>query len=351
MNFNKLWMAPATLTLALGLAACGSTETGNKETETNTNTPQQSETSEINGTLSFYTSQPETDATVLVEEFNKIYPDVEVKTFRSGTEEVVGKLLAENEAGDVQADVLLVADEVTFENLKSNDLLESYESKEFVNIPEQYIDEDHMYAGTKIMSTVVAYNTDLVSEAPNSWLDLTDASTKSQTIMPSPLYSGAAAYNLGIFTRTANLGWGFYENLKANGVTVGQGNGTALKGIQAGDQSYAIIVDYLVNNAIKEGSPLALVYPVEGVPVITEPIALMKDANNKEAAKAFIDFVLSKEGQELAASLGYSPIRSDVAAPEGLKSVDKLTVLSADVSELYTNRESDKDQFKTMFGE
>ena len=107
----------------------------------------------------------------------------------------------------------------------------------------------------------------------------------------------------------------------------------------------------LVHLSIKEGSPLALVYPEEGVPVITEPIALLKDSDNEEAAKAFIDFVLSKEGQELAASLGYAPIRSDVEAPEGLMSVDEIDVLGADVSELYSNREADKDQFKTMFGE
>lgn len=347
MNFRKIWMVPTSAILALSLAACGSTETG-KQTETDTTT---TPASEIEGTVSFYTSQPETDATALVEEFNKLYPDVKVNTFRSGTEEVVGKILAENEAKDVQADVLLVADEVTFENLKSQDLLEAYESPELKNIPEQYVDEDKMYVGTKIMATVLAYNTDLVEEAPASWADLTDAKTKGLTIMPSPLYSGAAAYNLGIFTRTDNLGWGFYESLKSNGVTVGQGNGTALQGIQSGDQSYAIIVDYLVTNAKKDGSPIELVYPQEGVPVITEPIALMKDAEDPEAAQAFIDFVLSKEGQELAASLGYAPIRTDVEAPNGLKSVSELNVLSADVSELYTNRETDKDQFKTMFGE
>lgn len=347
MNFRKIWMVPTSAILALSLAACGSTETG-KQTETDTTT---TPASEIEGTVSFYTSQPETDATALVEEFNKLYPDVKVNTFRSGTEEVVGKILAENEAKDVQADVLLVADEVTFENLKSQDLLEAYESPELKNIPEQYVDEDKMYVGTKIMATVLAYNTDLVEEAPASWADLTDAKTKGLTIMPSPLYSGAAAYNLGIFTRTDDLGWGFYESLKSNGVTVGQGNGTALQGIQSGDQSYAIIVDYLVTNAKKDGSPIELVYPQEGVPVITEPIALMKDAEDPEAAQAFIDFVLSKEGQELAASLGYAPIRTDVEAPNGLKSVSELNVLSVDVSELYTNRETDKDQFKTMFGE
>ena len=48
--------------------------------------------------------------------------------FRSGTEEVVSRVLAENEAGSLLADVLLVADNVTFETLKEQNLLMAYES-------------------------------------------------------------------------------------------------------------------------------------------------------------------------------------------------------------------------------
>lgn len=328
------------------LAACGSTE------ENTSSTPDESsnnDTSTIEGSVSFYTSQPEADATKLISEFNKLYPDVEVELFRSGTEEVVGKVLAENTAGDVQADVLLLADHVTFENLKNLDLLESYDSSEKDNIPEQFRDADATYYGTKVMATVIGYNTDKVTEAPKSWNLLKEKA--SETIMPSPLYSGAAAYNLGIFTREEAFGWDYYKALKEGKTTVVQGNGAALKGLQAGENNYAMIVDYLVNNAAKDGSPVAIAYPVEGVPVITEPIALVKDAENVEASQVFIDFVLSKEGQEVAASLGYAPIRSDVEAPEGLKAVDELNVLSSDVTELYNGRETDKNEFKMLFGE
>ena len=65
----------------------------------------------------------------MIDGFDEKWPDVQVDVFRSGTEEVVSKVLAEKEAGSVLADVLLVADDVTFETLKEQDLLMAYESR------------------------------------------------------------------------------------------------------------------------------------------------------------------------------------------------------------------------------
>ena len=305
----------------------------------------------VEGTLQFYTSQPDTDATELVKQFNVKYPDVDVKTFRSGTEEVIGKILAEKEAGSIQADVLLVADSVTFANLKEQDLLESYESAEYKDIPAEFVDEDYMYAGTKVMSTVLAVNTEKVKDLPTSWDVLTAPENKDLSIMPSPLYSGAAAYNVGVMTRQDKFGWDFYEKLKENKVTVVQGNGAALKAVLGGEKSYAMVVDFIITRAKAEGSPVEIVYPEEGVPVITEPIGLMKDAKNRTAAKAFIDFVMSEEGQKVAMDIGYTPIRKGMQAPEGLKTIDEINVISAPLDELNKAREDEKRKFKQLFGE
>ena len=82
---------------------------------------------DVSGKITLYTSQPEEDAQKLIDGFNKKCPDVTVDVFRSGTEEVVSKVLAEQTAGAVQADVLLVADSVTFETLKEQGMLLSYD--------------------------------------------------------------------------------------------------------------------------------------------------------------------------------------------------------------------------------
>ena len=197
--------------LMMVLAACGNTSTSSdsqgNESSNETETSQQ----KVEGTLNFYTSQPDADAAKLVEGFQAKYPDVKVEIFRSGTEEVISKINAEKLAGDVQADVLLVADAVTFESLKEEDMLLSYESAEASEIPSEFIDPDGTYFGTKVMATAIVVNTENVKEMPTSWNVLTSEEAKGKIIMPSPLYSGAAAYNLGVLTRQSDFGWDFYE--------------------------------------------------------------------------------------------------------------------------------------------
>lgn len=303
------------------------------------------------GTLQFYTSQPDEDAQALVDAFGEKHPDVEVEMFRSGTEEVISKLRAEKQAGDVQADVLLVADAVTFESLKEEEFLMEYASPEADSIPEAFVDTDGMYTGTKVMATGLVINTNEATDMPDSWSVLTDEASKGKSIMPSPFYSGAAAYNLGVITRQDAFGWDFYKDLKANEMGITKGNGGVLEAVASGEKTYGMVVDFVAARAKQEGSPVELVYPKEGVPVITEPIGIMENTENEEAAKAFVDFVLSEEGQQLAADIGYTPIREGVAAPEGLKTLDEMTVLESDTSELFNAREEDKQLFGDLFGE
>ncbi|HZH58475.1 MAG TPA: ABC transporter substrate-binding protein [Metabacillus sp.] len=338
---NKLKGGLLLSLVSLALVGCGS-----EESSTNSGSE-----AGIEGDLSFYTSQPDEDAQKLVDAFTEKYPDVKVQTYRSGTEEVISKIKAEQKAGDVQADVLLVADSVTFEDLKEEDLLLEYKSEELSEIPSNLVDPDGMYAGTKVMATALVANTTNVTEMPDSWNVLTDENSKGKTIMPSPFYSGAAAYNLGVFTRNEAFGWDYFKSLKENDMTVTKGNGAVLQAVADGEKSYGMVVDFIVARAKAEGSPVELIYPKEGVPVITEPIGIMKDAENEEAAKAFVDFVLSEEGQQLAADLGYTPIRKGVEAPEGLQTIEEMNVIDADISELYQAREDDKKEFETIFGQ
>ena len=118
---------------------------GGPEPTAPTNAPQ--------GELVVYTSQPEKDIQQLIEAYHEVHPEVNVKTFRSGTEEVISKVMAEKKVGAVQADVLLVADVSTFEGLKEEGLLAPYESPELAAIDPAYYDAGHTYVGTKAMAT------------------------------------------------------------------------------------------------------------------------------------------------------------------------------------------------------
>lgn len=303
----------------------------------------------LEGELTIYTSQPEADIQALVEAFNKRQPDIQVNIFRSGTEEVVSKILAEKQANAVQADVLLVSDTATFETLKSEDLLLSYQSPELEGIDASYYDKDNTYTGTKIISTGIIVNRDTVKEEIAGFKDLLKEEYKDQLIMPSPLYSGAAAYNLGVLTRTEGIGWEFYEALKQNGVTVDKGNGAVQKAVVSGQNGLGIIVDYMAIRAQKDGAPVEFIYPEEGSLIVTEPVGITKESKNQEMAKAFVDFILSDEGQEKTAEIGYTPIKSGVKAPEGFRGADEITNLTYDIQVLVETRESDKEKFSELF--
>lgn len=301
--------------------------------------------------ITVYTSEPDADFATLVSAFNKKYPDIKVNSFRSGTEEVVSKVEAENKAGASKADVLFIADALTMSKLKKQGVLAQYQSPEAADIASKYVDPNHDYTGTKIITTGIAINTKKVKKAPTSWSVLTDPATRGQAEMPSPLYSGAAAYNVALMADNPMFGWSFWQKVAANKMTVTKGNGAVLQDLAKGQKSYAMVVDYLVARAAKQGSPVKFVYPSEGVPAITEPIALTKKAADPADGKKFIDFVLSKDGQAVAAKLGYVPIRPGTAAPNGLESIDKVKVLNGNTEKLASQIDSAKARFKSVFGQ
>ena len=285
----------------------------------------------------------------MIEAFNKKYPDIKVNVFRSGTEEVVSKLLAEKQAGKIQADVLLAADAATFESLKQQDMLLSYASPELKGIKAEFYDKDNTYTGTKIISMGIIYNTKMVQEKPASFMDLTKPEYKDSIIMPSPMYSGAAAYNIGVLTRTNGLGWEYFKALKDNGVRVDKGNGNILKAVVDGQMKAGMVVDYMALRSKTKGAAVDFVYPTEGSLIITEPVGILKATQNTALAKKFVDFILSEEGQKTTAEIGYTPIKSGVKAPEGFKTVDELKNLTFDISTLVNERNADKEKFSTIF--
>ena len=87
------------------------------------------------------------------------------------------------------------------------------------------------------------------------------------------------------------------------------------------------------------------------VPVITEPVAIVRGTPNPEAARAFVDFLVSEAGQQLSADLGYLPLSDTVTPPAGFVPLSTITVLHADAADLAASREADKERFAELFGE
>jgi iron(III) transport system substrate-binding protein len=168
--------------------------------------------------------------------------------------------------------------------------------------------------------------------------------------MPSPLYSGAAAIMLSTMTARPDLGWKLFEGLKANEAVAVRGNGAVLKSVASGEKSYGVLVDFMAYNAKKQGSPIDFVFPKEGAPAVTEPVAIVKTTKNEVAAKAFVDFILSDDGQKLALAMGYIPAKPSIGSPSWLPAGTKINVMASDIAAVVKATEADKARFATMFG-
>jgi len=301
------------------------------------------------GDLMLYTSQPDKKAAQTVAAFREVYPDVNVTIFRSGTVEVMSKIAAELAGGGSPADVLLIADAANMESLKAGGNLYAYSDFDTSGFRDGVIDSGKTYFGTKLITTGIAYNTN-ASERPTSWAELMGDKYKGQIAMPSPLYSGAAALMLSTIVARDDLGWKFYETLASNDAVAVRGNGAVLKSVAGGEKSYGIIVDFMALNEKKKGAPIDFVFPKEGVPAVTEPVAILSSTGNLEAAKAFVDFLLSDKGQELAVAQGFIPAKEGMKNPDWLPEGTPIKLMPIDTNAVLTNGASDKKRFAETFG-
>lgn len=300
------------------------------------------------GKLVLYTSQPNTDAQQTIDAFKQAHPKVEVSFVRDGTPRIMAKLRAEFEAGSPQPDLLLIADSVTMEGLKAEGRLQAHAQADVAAYPAGLHDPQKMWFATKLITTGIAYNSKAALK-PTSWADLTRPEAKNQLAMPSPLNSGAALIHAITLTGSLPAGWGYYEALQRNGAVAAGGNGDILRQVATGEKLYGVIVDFMPIREKAKGAPVEFVFPSEGVSAVSEPVAILKSARNPEAARAFVDFVLSKAGQTLALRQGYVAAHPDIALPAGYPSRDAIKLMPFDPAKALTGEAAARKRFSTIF--
>ncbi|SED66074.1 ABC transporter substrate-binding protein [Rhodococcus koreensis] len=301
------------------------------------------------GTLTVYTSEPQAKIDALVAAFTA-ETGIDVEVFRAGTGDLTARIEAERTTGTIGADVLLAADAPTFESYKTEGLLQPYTPADVNALNPDVVDPDGYYIGTRIIPTVIAYNTTAVDAPPTAWKDLADPKYRGQITLPNPDVSGAAAFNTAVWLSTPELGESWLEALAANDPVVAESNGPVGQAVAAGTQPVGIVVDYLVRELAAKGSPIALAYPTDGIPYISQPAGIFTGSDDTEAARKFVDFLVSKQGQELAVKQQYLPVRGDVGTPDGAPALADLALLTPDLQEITKIQDDAVRKFNGLVG-
>jgi iron(III) transport system substrate-binding protein len=294
-----------------------------------------------------YTSVPQELATQFADAFMKKRPDIKVEIYRAGSTEVGAKIAAEREVGGIRADLLWLADAPIYYDLRKRGELFGYVSPEAKAIPADLKDPKGLFTAGRLINMIIAVNTDVMplKDAPKSWKDFPDHGKKA--VMGNPLYSGSNFVTVAAFVQKD--GWGWFERARAKGVAIVRGNSEAATALAGKEFGIAMTLDYIVAGLIKKGAPLAIVWPSEGAISVPSPVAIIKGTKNPDGSKAFVDYVLSKEGQEFLVKQEVIPVRGDVNPPAGQPSAKQIKFLPIPYEWAADNAPAIREEFeKTM---
>ncbi len=264
--------------------------------------------------LYVYTSMKESMIGHLKAEFLKRNPDVKMDAQSAGAGKLMAKIAAERESGKILADVLWTSEVPDFYQLKQEGLLLPFIPKDIAALHNPFPDYDGSFTAVRLGTLGIAYNTRFVKNPPKSWNDLKGADFKGAFGVANPALSGTAYMSVAALVNA--FGWQYFEDLRGNRAKMAQGSGQVVDDTASGDLKGSLAVDYITIDKMQKGATLALAYPPEML-IIPSPIGIFKNSPNQDAAKAFIDFVLSKDGQAIIAAEGTLPVRDDVPLLQG----------------------------------
>lgn len=268
------------------------------------------------GTIMIYTSIYPDIIEVVKPALAKAFPNLQIQWFQGGTEKVITKMAGEIEAKKIQADLLMVADPSYYITLKEKGLLLKYDAPNRKDV-KMNKDTEGYWTGVRVSNMIIAYNTDKVKDAdiPKTFKELTEPKWKGKIAMPSPLLSGTAFVAAGALSD--KYGWDYFTALKNNGLKIEEGNSALQNKLLTGEYLAALILEENILKIAAKGEPVKVVYPEDGTIVVPSPIAILNTSNNQEAAKAVLNWWLSKEGQEAIVKGWMHSVRDDVNPPKG----------------------------------
>jgi iron(III) transport system substrate-binding protein len=275
------------------------------------------------GTLSWYTSTPFPLVQHLVDKFQQD-TGVKIQLLRTGGQAVLRRFQQEAAAGRPGADVMTMSDAGAANGLVKQGLFEPFKPDGF--------------------------RTDKVApeDVPRTWSDLKQPKYKGLMVMPDPSFTAIQLIVVGMLSQ--KLGWDFYKALRANDTMIVQGHQQVFSTMQQGER--VIGAEGADPRGFADGKDVpnqAMVYPTEGVFIVSSPTAVIKGARNPNAAKLFAQFMVSPVAQKMIAEGGIHSSRTDIAPPPGQPALNEMKFIPVDLDVIERRARELKGKFSEIF--
>ena len=310
------------------------------------------QTARKEGSVAWYTSLAIPSSTSIAQAFKTKYTGIDVEVHRTGSQRVLQRVMQEASSGIKTADVIHTSDAGHFVLLRDKGLLLQYTPKGVENFPAGFKDKNGFYFGMRATLSVIAYNPKIVLEkdAPHSWKDLLNSKWNGKMVSAHPGYSGIIMTHV---LALVNLyGWDYFRDLAKNKLHLVQSANDPAGIVASGERPVGVNgAEYFYYKTQKQGNPIKIVYPKEGIPLVVSPVAIAKNSLHPNAAKLFTEFIFTKESQQLLADKeGLYTGHPEVTYPVDKPKLKDLKLLSADPDELEKRNEEIKKRFVEFFG-
>jgi iron(III) transport system substrate-binding protein len=252
----------------------------------------------------------------LIKAFRAQVPGIEVRFVRQDSAQQMVRLINEAHAGRVQADIWHVSDGIA--PLVKENLAAEIDLPSARGLPAELADPRHRWVGTNLSTRSLAYNTALVpaAEVPRSHRDLLNPRWKGQLVWHPYALPGSLGF-IGVVLKSMGeeAGTAYLRALgRQNVVQLPIAARAILDRVIAGE--YPIGLEMNSTHAVISaglGAPVKFV-PLDPVTMTMQIAGVSRNAPHPNAARLFLDFMISRAGQEVFREADYIPMRPDVPA-------------------------------------
>ena len=278
------------------------------------------EAAQKEGSVSIYSATDSSEAAALIREFEDTYPGVRVDYADQNSTEIYSRFIAEVAANQGTADLVWSSAMDLQIKLINDGYAQAYASPEKPNLPDWAVWKNEGY-GTTAEPLVIAYNKRLMppEDVPRTRADLERLLRTKKDVYQGkvasydPERSGVGFLFISQDVQLSHDTWNLVEALAGVGVRLYTSTGAMMERLISGEHLivYNMIGSYALHRQKKDPS-VGIVFPSDFTLTLSRIAFIPTEARHPNAAKLFLDFMLSKRGQRLLAQRDMTPVRSDL---------------------------------------
>jgi iron(III) transport system substrate-binding protein len=254
------------------------------------------------GRVAYYTADFTEPEQEIIKAFNKRFPFVRVEMVRAPGGQLITRIKSEAAAGKLLADVVNHSDRGLMQGIA--DLFQDYTPPNAKDYREDILVSPKLWPRSTL-GWSIAYNTELMKNPPKSWMDLCKPEYGPKLIGQVVGPSGGTTWTRIMFERQT-FGDDYWKKQAATQPVLFPSGAPTSDAMVRGEISIGVLLYNIAYIKKRDGAPVDAIFPSDGVPLNFYAAGVTKTAGNPNAAKLFLNWCMSEEGQAFQIKeLGY----------------------------------------------